>query len=86
MTTTETIPAKHFDGLDIQQGDTLHVLAVSDSAVVVEVRRRDATNGRSAGKASAWLRTAKGSVQMLPGETVDAARTAHLREKHGLGV
>lgn len=85
MTTTETIPAKHLDGLDIQQGDTLHVLSVSDLDVVVEVRRRDVVRGRSEGKASAWLRTAKGSVRLPPGETVDEARTAHLREKHGLG-
>ena len=85
MTTTERIPAKHLQRLDVQQGDSLHVLSVSDSDVVVEVRRHAAAPVRSEGKASEWLRTAKGSVRLAPGETVDDARMAHLREKHGLG-
>ena len=85
MTTTEKIPAKHLAQLDVQRGDSLHVLSVSDSDVVVEVRRRAAARNHSEGKASEWLRTAKGSVRLAPGETVDDARMAHLREKHGLG-
>ena len=86
MTTTAIIPTNHFAGRDIQPGDTLRVLSVTELAVTVEVLRRGAARGRSRSKVSAWLRTAKGSVRLLPGETVDDARMTHLRRKHALGA
>lgn len=84
MTTTGTIPAKLLSGLEIHSGDTLQVLAVTDSDVVVAIHRSAPLPARRAGKASAWLRSAKGSVRLAPGESVDDARLAHLRRKHGL--
>lgn len=84
MTTTGTIPAKLLAGLGVHSGDTLQVLAVTDADVVVAVRRSEASLTRRPGKASAWLRSAKGSVRLAPGESVDDARMAHLRHKHGL--
>lgn len=84
MTTTGTIPARLLAGLGVHSGDTLQVLAVTDADVVVAVRRSEARPAQRAGKASAWLRSAKGSVRLASGETVDDARMAHLRRKHGL--
>lgn len=84
MTTTGTIPARLLAGLGVHSGDTLQVLAVTDADVVVAVHRSDTRPAQRAGKASAWLRSAKGSVRLAPGESVDDARMAHLRRKHGL--
>lgn len=84
MTTTGIIPAKLLSGLEIHSGDTLRVLAVTASDVVVALQRDDSGASRPAGRASAWLRSAKGSIRLAPGESVDDARMAHLRRKHGL--
>lgn len=84
MTTIGTIPAKLLSGLEIHCGDTLQVLSVTESDVVVSLHRSDPGTVRRAGKASAWLRSAKGSVRLAAGESVDDARMAHLRRKHGL--
>lgn len=84
MTMTGTIPAKLLSGLEIRSGDTLQVLAVTDLDVVVAVRRGDPVPAHRAGQASTWLRSAKGSIRLAPGESVDDARLAHLRRKHGL--
>ncbi len=37
-----------------------------------------------AGKASEWLKTARGSVKALEGESVDDLRSAYYAEKYGL--
>ena len=84
MTTTGTIPTKLLGGLKFQAGDTLQVLDVTDSDIVVAIRRSQPRPTRPTGKAGAWLRGAKGSVQLAAGVSVEDARLAHLRRKHGL--
>ena len=83
MTFTQRIPADRLLGLDVHEGDTLHVLAKLESSFVVQVSRADDLPSAQ-GKASEWLRSAKGSVQLNPGETVDDARMDYYAAKHGI--
>ena len=83
MTFTQSIPAKSLLGLDVHKGDTLHVIAVLESSFVVQVNRGDDVKA-SAGKASDWLNSARGSVRLAPGETVEDARMEYYASKHGL--
>jgi hypothetical protein len=83
MTFTQRIPADRLSGLDIHAGDTLHVIALHSSAFVVQVNRADAA-APSRGKASEWLRSAKGSVRLNANETVDDARMDYYATKYGL--
>ncbi len=82
MTFTQRIPAERLLGFDLREGDTLQVVAV-DSDFVVEVRRpeKDAT---PTGEASKWLRTARGSVKLAPGETPDDVRMGYYGSKYGI--
>ncbi|MEO6740055.1 MAG: hypothetical protein ABIP20_07375 [Chthoniobacteraceae bacterium] len=83
MTFTQRIPADRLLGLDLHEGDKLHVIAQLESSLVVQVTRADGL--RSArGKACEWLRSAKGSVRLNPGETVDDARMDYYAAKHGI--
>ena len=84
MTITKTIPAEGLKGLDVLPGDTLHILAVMDSAFLVQFSRNEPTTAELPGKASEWLRTAKGSVRLTPGETADDARMGYYTTKYGL--
>jgi hypothetical protein len=84
MTTTKTIPAERLRGLDVHQGDTLHILAVMDSAFLVQFSRNEPASSEPPGKASEWLRTAKGSVQLAPNESPDDARMGYYTAKYGL--
>lgn len=84
MTTTKTIPAERLRGFDVHQGDTLHILAVMDSAFLVQFSRNEPASHEPRGKASEWLRTAKGSVQLAPDETSDDARMGYYTAKYGL--
>ena len=70
-------------GFDFQEGDTLQVVAVEDSAFVMQVSRADepATGN---GKASEWLESSRGSVKLAPGETPDDARMGYYASKHGV--
>lgn len=83
MTFTHRIPAERLLGLDVHEGDTLHVIAVVGSSFVVEVSRADDAPPAQ-GKASEWLRSAKGSVKLEAGETVDDARMDYYASKYGL--
>lgn len=83
MIFTQRIPAERLLGLDVHQGDTLHVLAVLDSSFVVQVNRADESPATT-GKASEWLKSARGSVNLAPDETVDDARMDYYTTKYGL--
>jgi len=74
MTITKTIPAERLSGLDVHPGDTLHIVAVMDSGVVIQIRRDDEVRESTTGKASEWLRSAKGSARLAAGESADDAR------------
>ena len=83
MTFTQSIPADRLSGLDVHAGDTLHVIALNDSAFVVQVTRVEESPQLS-GKAREWLLSARGSVQLLPEETVDDVRMGYYTAKYGL--
>ncbi len=83
MTFTQRIPVERLQGFDFQKGDTLQVVEVENSAFVVQVRRlEDAIPAR--GKASEWLESARGSVMLAPGETVDDLRMSFYDSKYGV--
>ncbi len=83
MTLTQRIPADRLSDLNVHEGDTLHVIALLDSAFVVQISRADASP-LATGKASEWLRSAKGSVNLAPGESVDDLRMDYYAAKHGV--
>jgi hypothetical protein len=83
MTFTQRIPAERLLGLDLQEGDTLHLLAVVDSAFVVQVSRAEEP-AVARGKASEWLQSARGSVKLAPGETLDDLRMNYYASKYGV--
>lgn len=83
MTFTQQIPLAQLAGLDVHEGDTLHVVAVLDSSVVVNVSRGDDMPA-APGKASEWLRTAKGSVHLQAGESAEDARMDYYAGKYGV--
>jgi hypothetical protein len=82
MTFTQRIPTERLLGFDVQEGDTLQVVAV-DSDFVVEVRRAEKPVATS-GKASEWLRSARGSVKLASGETLDDVRMGYYCSKYGI--
>ncbi len=86
MTLTKTIPVERLRGLDILQGDTLHIVSLVDSAFLVQIDREDKEAAPERGKAAEWLRTARGSVQIGPEESVDDMRMAYYAEKYGIGA
>lgn len=84
MTVTKTIPSSAVAGLELHTGDALHVLAVTDGAILVQLQRMDSTPPAHRGKASEWLKTARGAVRLLPGETADDIRMDYYAEKYSL--
>ncbi len=82
MTFTQRIPAERLLGLDLREGDTLQVVAVN-SDFVVEVSRPEKPT-RVTGNASEWLRSARGSVKLAPGETPDDVRMGYYDSKYGI--
>ncbi|MFM2168908.1 MAG: hypothetical protein RIS79_3279 [Verrucomicrobiota bacterium] len=83
MTFTHRIPAERLLGLDVHEGDTLHVIALLDSSFVVQVNRAE-DSAPAAGKASEWLESARGSVKLSSGETVDDVRMGYYASKYGI--
>ena len=84
MTITKAIPAEQWRGLDVHQGDSLHVIAVTESEFLVEITRPVDRAETVAGKAGEWLRSARGSVRMAAGISADDARMDFYATKHGL--
>ena len=84
MTVTKTIPASALGGLELHSGDTLRVLSVLDSTLVVQVHRSGSDEPLPRGKASEWVQSAKGAVSMHSGETVDDVRMSYYAEKYDL--
>ncbi|MDB6005571.1 MAG: hypothetical protein JWR15_2558 [Prosthecobacter sp.] len=83
MTFTRSIPADRLSDFDVHAGDTLHVIALNSSAFLVQVTRADDAEPPR-GKASEWLRSAKGSVRLDADETVDDARMDYYAAKYSL--
>ena len=82
MIFTQDIPVGQLADLDVHEGDTLHIVAVGDFAVTVQVSRSEAMLPPSC-NASEWVQTAKGSVQINAGETAKDARMAYHATKYG---
>lgn len=83
MTFTQRIPAERLLGFDLQEGDTLEVLAVMDSEFVLEVKRAEQP-AADRGKAAEWLESSRGSVILAPGETPDDVRMSYYGPKYGM--
>ena len=83
MTFTQRIPAERLKGFDLQKGDTLEVMAVVDSEFVVQVNRAEPP-AAARGKATEWLESARGSVSLAPGETLDDLRMSYHGPKYGI--
>lgn len=63
MTTIKSIPAERLSGLDVHEGDTLHILALKEQAFLIEISRTETVEEAAPGKASEWVRNARGSVR-----------------------
>lgn len=83
MRFTQRIPAERLLGFGFQKGDTLEVVAVEDSEFIVQVSRVEPPVA-TRGKASEWLESARGSVKLAAGETVDDARMGYYGTKYGI--
>lgn len=84
MTITKTIPAERLIGLDVQPGDTLRVVAATDAGILIQISRDDAVREPATGAVGAWVSSAKGSVHLPAGESVDDARMDYYAKKYGL--
>ena len=85
MKFTRRIPGERLSEYDLRTGDTLQVLAFEDSDYVVRVIR-DEEIAASSGAAGDWLMSARGSVKIAPGETVDDLRMDYYSRKFGVGT
>ena len=85
MTITKKIPADRWHGLDVHQGDSLQVIAVTESEFLVQISRADDRPETTVGKAGEWLRSARGSVRVAAGSSADDARMDFYATKYGLG-
>ena len=85
MTTTETVPLENITRLGLHEGDTLQVLNAMDSGFVVRITRAEKVPEPRPGSAAAeWIKSARGSVKLADGESVETARMAYYRDKHHL--
>ena len=83
MTTTETVPLENITRLGLHEGDTLQVLVAMGSGFVVRITRAEkAPEPRPGGAAAEWIKSARGSVKLEDGESVEAARMAYYRDKY----
>jgi len=85
LTIAKKIKADRWHGLDIHLGDSLQVIAVTESEFLVQISRADGPSAPTLGRAGEWLRSARGSVQMAAGSSADDARMDFYAAKYGLG-
>jgi hypothetical protein len=87
MTTTKTVSATSLNALGLHEGDVLHVLGKLDSMFVVQISHTDAPeSGTAPGSATAWLKSARGSIKLAEGETADKLRSAYYADKYQLDL
>lgn len=84
MTTIKSIPAERLSGLDVHEGDTLHILALKEAAFLIQINRTETPEKPAPGKASEWVRSARGSVRLAANETADDVRMDYYAAKYGL--
>ena len=80
MMTIKSIPAEKLSGLDVHEGDTLHILALKETAFLIQISPIDAIQKTTPGKAGEWVRSARGSVRLA----ADDVRMDYYAVKHGL--
>jgi hypothetical protein len=83
MTTTRSIPKDAMEGLGLRVGDTLRVLAFEDSSILLSISHEEPAE--PSGRASEWLKSAKGSVRLAEGESPDSLRLEFYAGKYGIG-
>ncbi len=83
MTFTKTIPAESLAELDLRQGDTLHVVAIEPSDIVVRLERFEPASRPDSGKAREWIQTSKGSVHLAATESLEDVRDEFYAAKYG---
>ena len=83
MTTIKSIPAEMLRSLDVQEGDTLHILALTEAAFLIQISRTDTNHKTPAGKAGDWVRSARGTVRLAANETADDVRMGYYAAKYG---
>ena len=84
MMTIISIPAEKLSGLDVHEGDTLHILALKETAFLIQISPIDAIQKTTPGKAGEWVRSARGSVRLAADETADDVRMDYYAVNHGL--
>lgn len=84
MTTIKSIPAERLSGLDVHEGDTLHILALKESAFLIQISRTETIQKAAPGKASEWVRSARGSMRLAANETADDVRMDYYAAKYDL--
>ncbi len=80
MSTIITLPGDRLQGLDIQAADTWRILSARENEFVIELYR--ASQCAKSGGIAKWLVSAKGSVHLDTGETVDDVRDEHIAQKY----
>ena len=83
MISTKLISAERLKEFGLMKGDTLQVMEVEDSMIVLQVSRAEVSVPVK-GAASAWLESARGSVKMDASETVDDVRMAYYKSRYGI--
>lgn len=82
MSVTRTIPKSNLGDLDLHAGDLIQVVSVGDDSLEIVVSREETVPG--SGKASEWLDSARGSVKLSEGESVDDVRMEFYAAKYGI--
>ena len=82
MTVTKSIPTDRLRELDVHRGDTIRVPEAHEENIPIEIQGAESAKP-SAGQASEWLRTARGSVRLAPNESADDARMVYYEARYG---
>lgn len=84
--TTKEIDIEQLRALDLQRGDTLHVISEDGKKGLVRIERSRREDGAAERESAVreWLRTSRGSVVAASDDEVDQIRLAYYAEKYGL--
>ncbi|WP_133793151.1 hypothetical protein [Prosthecobacter fusiformis] len=83
MTITKEIPSEQMRNLDLHQGDSLRVVAETDSTLLIQIVKAAIQPPKpTKGRAGDWARKYAGAAQGT--ETTEDVRMAHFQEKYGV--
>jgi hypothetical protein len=85
-TTTKEVSLDTVRPLGLHAGDSMRVLEEKEGSVVIQIMHstKPLSTVKKRGSAGAWARAALGIARLDLGETVDDARMAYYRGKHGV--